>query len=136
MANRVPSVQSLRRPRKAPVLLLLTGLKIETAALSTDASTTSISSTCLVADIRPVRRIAYPAGDGSAAILPNMAPKKRRVREKQVRERGRKFGGRPPLAADAEVTKPEPKAQRNLTDPESRIMMDGATKEFVQTYNA
>jgi transposase len=53
-------------------------------------------------------------------------------REKQERERGRKFGGRPPQAPDPE----EAKAQRNFTDPESRIMKDGATKEFVQAYNA
>jgi transposase len=57
-------------------------------------------------------------------------------REKQERERGRKFGGRPPQAPDPEQAKPEPKAQRNFTDPDSRIMKDGATKEFVQAYNA
>ncbi len=57
-------------------------------------------------------------------------------REKQERERGRKFGGRPPQSPDPEATKPEPQAQRNFTDPESRIMKDGATKEFVQAYNA
>jgi transposase len=57
-------------------------------------------------------------------------------REKQEEERGRKFGGRPPQAPDPEQAKPEPRAQRNFTDPESRIMKDGATKEFVQAYNA
>jgi hypothetical protein len=57
-------------------------------------------------------------------------------REKQEEERGRKFGGRPPQAPDPEQAKPEPKAQRNFTDPDSRIMKDGATKEFVQAYNA
>ncbi len=57
-------------------------------------------------------------------------------REKQEAERGRKFGGRPPEAPDPEQAKPEPKAQRNFTDPDSRIMKDGATKEFVQAYNA
>jgi transposase len=57
-------------------------------------------------------------------------------REKQERERGRKFGGRPPQAPDPEQAKPEAKAQRNFTDPDSRIMKDGATKEFVQAYNA
>ena len=51
-------------------------------------------------------------------------------------EGGRKLGGRPPLAPDPEQAKPEPKAQRNFTDPDSRIMKDGATKEFVQAYNA
>jgi transposase len=57
-------------------------------------------------------------------------------REKQESERGRKFGGRPPQAPDPEQAQPEPKAQRNFTDPDSRIMKDGATKEFVQAYNA
>jgi transposase len=57
-------------------------------------------------------------------------------REKQERERGRRFGGRPRQAPDPQEAKPEPKAQRNFTDPESRIMKDGATKEFVQAYNA
>ncbi|MGO8816033.1 MAG: IS1182 family transposase [Terriglobia bacterium] len=57
-------------------------------------------------------------------------------REKQERERGRKFGGRAPQAPDPAEAKPEPQAQRNFTDPESRIMKDGATKEFVQAYNA
>jgi len=31
--------------------------------------------------------------------------------------------------------KPDPKAQRNFTDPDSRIMKDGATKSFEQSYN-
>ena len=35
-----------------------------------------------------------------------------------------------------ENPKPDPKAQRNFTDPESRIMKDGATKSFEQSYNA
>jgi len=59
-----------------------------------------------------------------------------REREKQEEERGRKLGGRPPQVANPEEAKPEPKAQRNFTDPDSRIMKDGATKEFVQGYNA
>jgi len=57
-------------------------------------------------------------------------------RGKKEEEQGRKMGGRPPQAQDPEEAKPEPKAQRNFTDPDSRIMKDGATKEFVQAYNA
>ena len=57
-------------------------------------------------------------------------------REKEKEARGRKLAGRPPQVPDPEQAKPEPKAQRNFTDPESRIMKDGATKEFVQGYNA
>jgi transposase len=41
-----------------------------------------------------------------------------------------------PKVPDPAQARPEPTAQRNFTDPESRIMVDGATKEFVQGYNA
>ena len=37
---------------------------------------------------------------------------------------------------EREQAKPEPKAQRNFTDPDSRIMKDGASKSFEQCYNA
>jgi len=57
-------------------------------------------------------------------------------RQRQEEERGKKFGGRPPQVPDAEQAQVEPKAQRNFTDPDSRIMMDGATKSFTQAYNA
>ncbi len=48
----------------------------------------------------------------------------------------KKFGGRPPQVPDPEQAKPEPTAQRNFTDPESRIMLDGATKRILRGYNA
>jgi transposase len=57
-------------------------------------------------------------------------------RRRQEEERGKKCGGRPPQVPDPEQALPEPKAQRNFTDPDSRIMMDGATKSFTQAYNA
>ena len=54
----------------------------------------------------------------------------RRQKEAQT---GSKAGGRDPKVADPEQSKPEPKAQRNFTDPDSRIMLDGAnTGSFVQ----
>ena len=41
-----------------------------------------------------------------------------------------------PSAPSSDEAKPDPKAQRNFTDPESRIMPDGANKgAFVQAYN-
>lgn len=46
---------------------------------------------------------------------------------------GKPPGGGP--SATSEV-KPKPKKQRNFTDPDSRIMPDGATKAFTQAYNA
>lgn len=64
------------------------------------------------------------------------AEAKRAEREKQEQARGKKFGGRPPQVPDPEQAQPQPKAQRNFTDPDSRIMKDGATKSFVQGFNA
>ena len=45
---------------------------------------------------------------------------------------GQKPKGRKPQDPD---DKPHPKAQRNFTDPDSRIMKDGASKSFEQAYN-
>ena len=57
-------------------------------------------------------------------------------REKEART-GKKAGGHDPQVPDPEQAKPEPKAQRNFTDPESRIMPDGANKgSYVQSFNA
>jgi transposase len=59
------------------------------------------------------------------------------ARWEQEEETGKKIGGRPPQIPDPEQAKPDDKAQRNFTDPDSRIMPDGAHKgSFVQGYNA
>jgi hypothetical protein len=58
-------------------------------------------------------------------------------REEEERRTGKKKGGRKPELFDPEQAKPDDTAQRNFTDPESRIMPDGANKgSFVQGYNA
>ena len=57
-------------------------------------------------------------------------------RERQIEATGKRPGGRPPAVPDPETAVPDARAQRNFTDPESRIMRDGATKGFVQAYNA
>ena len=41
-----------------------------------------------------------------------------------------------PQVPDPEAARPQPGAQYNFTDPDSRIMVDGATKSFVRGYNA
>ena len=43
---------------------------------------------------------------------------------------------RPPRVPDPTQARPAPSAQRNFTDPDSRIMKDGATDSFVQGYTA
>ena len=65
--------------------------------------------------------------------------------EEQARQEAIEAGkldhdGNPPPGGEAGSSKPpagipEDKEQRNFTDPESRIMLDGATKAFVQGYN-
>jgi len=58
---------------------------------------------------------------------------KREQRQKQSQREaaGRKKPGKPPAPPSDE---PDPKAQRNFTDPESRILK---TKDgFIQAYNA
>jgi transposase len=58
-------------------------------------------------------------------------------RHEQEVQTGKKAGGHDPKIPDPEQAVPDPKAQRNFTDPESRIMPDGAHKgSFVQGYNA
>ncbi|MDQ3024117.1 MAG: IS1182 family transposase [bacterium] len=56
--------------------------------------------------------------------------------EQKAEETGKKPGGQPPQVANPAEAVPDPKAQRNFTDPESRIMKDGASKSFEQAYNA
>jgi transposase len=57
-------------------------------------------------------------------------------RERQSEATGRQSSRQPPAVPVPETVVPEARAQRNFTDPESRIMRDGATKSFVQAYNA
>lgn len=66
--------------------------------------------------------------------------------EKEARQKAIEQGkldqdGNPPEgsqsgSSDKPPGTPKDKAQRNFTDPESRIMKDGATKAFLQGYNA
>ena len=57
-------------------------------------------------------------------------------RKQREEETGKKARGRAPQVPNVEEAQPKPKAQRNFTDPESRIMKDGATGSFEQSYNA
>jgi transposase len=66
------------------------------------------------------------------------AEARERVRARKANEakRGKRYGGRPPVIPDPETAKPAPREQKNFTDPESRIMVDGASGSYVQAYNA
>jgi hypothetical protein len=50
----------------------------------------------------------------------------------KAREQRTDCRGRPPKAPSAD---PDAKRQYNFTDPDSRVMVDGATKSFQQGYN-
>jgi transposase len=71
-----------------------------------------------------------------AAVAAAEAEAKIEARKKVAEETGKKVRGRPPQVVNVAEAKPEPKAQRNFTDPESRIMKDSATGSFEQSYNA
>lgn len=59
------------------------------------------------------------------------------ARREEEERTGKKKRGRGPRVPDPEQARPEPTAQRNFTDAESRIMPDGANKgSFLQGYNA
>jgi transposase len=65
------------------------------------------------------------------------AQRLREEKEAKQRSRNTEPQGPEPATAEApeEEVKPAEKAQRNFTDPDSRIMRDGATKSFEQSYN-
>lgn len=56
------------------------------------------------------------------------------AKEKEKAE-AQKRGARKSRAKPSRDPQPAEKAQRNFTDPDSRIMLDGATKSFEQSYN-
>ena len=80
-----------------------------------------------------LEREAKERAEAKAAEVAEKLAERARVEAKT----GKKARGPEPKAPDPEEAVPEPKAQRNFTDPESRIMPDGANKgAFVQAYNA
>lgn len=89
-----------------------------------------------LAKIREAKAALEAEAQAQAEVKAREAQEKLAARERQQTETGKKPPGRPPLVPDPEQAKPEPKAQKNFTDPDSRIMKDGATKSFEQAYNA
>ena len=62
------------------------------------------------------------------------AAQKLAEKEKPAADRSRKWRRKWEVSAAGEIL-PLPKSKRNLTDPDSRVMKDGATKTFHQAYN-
>jgi len=86
--------------------------------------------------IREAKAALEEEAKGRAEAAKAVAEAKIEERKRQEAETGKKTSGRLPQVPDPARALPEPKAQRNFTDPESRIMKDGATLSFEQSYNA
>lgn len=86
--------------------------------------------------IRDAKAALEAEARAKAEQAAEQAREKLAERARREAETGKKVGGRPPQVPDPEQAQPAPPAQRNFTDPESRIMKDGATKGFEQAYNA
>jgi len=89
-----------------------------------------------LAKIREAKAALEAEAKAQAAEAAAAAAAQCAARQRQAEATGRKPKGRPPRGPDPTQARPNPKAQRNFTDPDSRIMKDGATKSFVQAYNA
>jgi transposase len=79
-----------------------------------------------------IRQAMKELEDEAKAKAEEKREEMRRKEEALARE-GKKRKGKTPKERD---NKPRDKAQRNFTDPDSRIMKDGATGSFEQCYNA
>lgn len=90
-----------------------------------------------LAKIREAKTVLEQQAKKKAEERAELQRAKLEARARKEAESGKKAPGRKPKEPeDPDNAVPEPKAQRNFTDPESRIMKDGATKSFVQAYNA
>ncbi len=89
-----------------------------------------------LAKIREAKAALEAEAKAQAAEAAVAAAATQAARQRKAEATGRKPTGRPPRVPDPAQATPAPKAQRNFTDPDSRIMKDGATKGFVQAYNA
>jgi transposase len=79
-----------------------------------------------------LEREAREAAEQQAAA----AKQQNEERLRKAKESGQKVKGRLAQVVDPEQARPAPKAKRNFTDIESRMMKDHASNTFVQGYNA
>jgi transposase len=82
--------------------------------------------------IRAAKAALEQAAHAAAEQAAEWARAKLAARDERV---GSAKGGVPKIPDPAQA-QPAPQAQYNFTDPDSRIMVDSATKSFVQAYNA
>jgi transposase len=85
-----------------------------------------------LAKIRAAKAALEAEAKARAAEAAEAGRAKLAAREQRV---GSAKGGVPKIP-DPEQARPDPDAQQNFTDPDSRIMLDRATKSYTQGYNA
>jgi transposase len=85
-----------------------------------------------LAKIRAAKEALEREAGERAELAAEEARERLRVRQAKEAARGKKYGGRPPRIPDPEAARPGPREQKNFTDPESRLMVDGATGSFIQ----
>lgn len=86
--------------------------------------------------IREAKAALEAEAKDEAEAEANRVQQRLQERAEQVAKTGKKIGGKPPQMPDPALATPLPAAQRNFTDPDSRIMADGAHKgSFIQAYN-
>lgn len=83
-----------------------------------------------LAKIQEAMKALEDEAKAEAALRREEIRKQEEDRAKEA-ENEKRRGPKPKPPSD----RPDPKAQRNFTDPDSRIMKDGATKSFEQSYN-
>ena len=89
-----------------------------------------------LAKIRVAKAALEAEAKAGAEVKAKEVEEKLAKRAEEEARTGNKAKGKPPIAPNPESAVPEAKAQKNFTDPESRIMKDGASKGFEQAYNA
>src|SRR5437016_10411874 len=85
-----------------------------------------------LAKIRAAKAVLEQQARDEAARAADAGRAKVTAREQRVGS----AKGRVPNVPDPAQAQPAPGAQYNFTDPASRIMLDGASKSWVQAYNA
>jgi transposase len=89
-----------------------------------------------LAKIRAAKAALENEAREAAQRLKTAAEATMAARARHKADTGTGIRGRKPKMPDPATAKPESSAQRNLTDPDAQIMIDGATKSFTQAYNA
>jgi hypothetical protein len=85
--------------------------------------------------IRKAMAVVQERAKEHAARQAEEAHAKIEARKLHEEQTGRKTKAPEPKVPDPDQVEPDKKAQYNFTDPDSRIMLDGASKAFTQAYN-